>query len=199
MNFRLQKDHDGCVNCIEWNQEGSLLASGSDDLKIKLWDPFRQKLITTLNTNHRGNIFSVKYLPFTNDNIIASSAADSVIYVHDVNSKSILQEIHAHSNRVKRLEVSKDTPYLFWSSGEDGFVLQHDIRCPSNNASRILISYSSCSNKTSNLEVKCLAINPTRTEYLAVGCNDPFARYFFVLYKSYLHVVIMVGRMLGWA
>lgn len=37
-----------------------MLASGSDDLKIKLWDPFRRKLITTIDTQHHGNIFSVK-------------------------------------------------------------------------------------------------------------------------------------------
>jgi hypothetical protein len=72
--------------------------------------------------------------------------------------------------------VSKETPYLFWSSGEDGFVLEHDIRCQSNNASRILINYSSCKNKTNNLEVKCLSINPIHTQYIAIGCNDPFAR-----------------------
>jgi len=27
-------------------------------------------------------------------------------------------------------------------------------------------------------EAKCLAINPRRTEYLAVGANDPYARVF---------------------
>ena len=120
---------------------------------------------------------SKKFIPFTNDNKIVSSAADSVIYIHDVNSQSILHELHAHKNRVKRLEVANDTPNLFWSSGEDGFVLQHDIRCSGDDVSKILISYPSCNNISNKaLEVKCLAINPIRTEYIAVGCNDPFAR-----------------------
>ena len=31
--------HSGCVNCLEWSKTGALLASGSDDLHIKLWRP----------------------------------------------------------------------------------------------------------------------------------------------------------------
>lgn len=27
-----------------------------------------------------------------------------------------------------------------------------------------------------NAEAKCLAVNPVRTEYIAVGANDPYAR-----------------------
>lgn len=30
--------HDGCVNTCSWNKSGDLLLSGSDDLKILLWD-----------------------------------------------------------------------------------------------------------------------------------------------------------------
>ncbi len=106
-----------------------------------------------------------------------SSAADSVIYVHDVNSKSILQELRGHKNRVKRLEVSNDIPHLFWSAGEDGFILQHDIRCSGDDVSKIFIDYSACSNVLNKkLEAKCLAINPVCSDYIAVGCNDPFAR-----------------------
>ena len=32
--------NQGCVNCIEWNRAGSLLASGSDDFKLIVWRPF---------------------------------------------------------------------------------------------------------------------------------------------------------------
>ena len=52
--------HAGCVNCIEWNREGTLLASGSDDFRVMLWDPFRRKRLADIDTGHQGNIFSVK-------------------------------------------------------------------------------------------------------------------------------------------
>lgn len=52
--------HGGCVNCLEWNSDGSILASGSDDLHIILWNPFLKRKIASIDTGHQGNIFSVK-------------------------------------------------------------------------------------------------------------------------------------------
>ena len=31
--------HTGCVNCIEWDRDGTLLVSGSDDQYIRIWRP----------------------------------------------------------------------------------------------------------------------------------------------------------------
>ncbi|GBP39657.1 WD and tetratricopeptide repeats protein 1 [Eumeta japonica] len=56
--------HTGCVNCLEWNLDGSILASASDDLHVMLWDPFRYKQLHNIVTGHSGNIFSVKFQPF---------------------------------------------------------------------------------------------------------------------------------------
>ena len=38
----------------------SLLASGSDDVQVIIWDPFRHKSVTSIRTGHQGNIFSAK-------------------------------------------------------------------------------------------------------------------------------------------
>jgi len=101
--------------------------------------------------------------------------------VYDVNKNLKLNEIHAHQGRVKRLETSKEEPFLFWSCGEDGLVLQHDIRCSSNSNSsfsNILINYSKSNDAKDNLglEAKCVSINPVKSELMAVGANDPYAR-----------------------
>jgi len=56
------------VNCIAvfWFGLFSLLASGSDDVHVIIWDAFRHKALTTVRTSHTGNIFSVKvYMPDT--------------------------------------------------------------------------------------------------------------------------------------
>jgi WD and tetratricopeptide repeat-containing protein 1 len=37
-----------------------MLASGSDDTQVIVWDPFRKKKLTSIQTGHHGNIFSVK-------------------------------------------------------------------------------------------------------------------------------------------
>ncbi len=153
------------------------------DHKIMLWDVYKQKSISKLDTAHLGNIFSVKFLPQCNDSVVASAAGDYKICVYDLRTKSLLHELTSHTNRVKRLAVAQDTPHLFWSCGEDGFIMQHDIRCATNQVSCVLIDYSSCKSTSETngafneaLEVKCLEISPLRSELLAVGCNDPFVR-----------------------
>lgn len=77
--------HEGCVNCLEWTTDGMWLASGSDDYRVMIWDPFRKKLVHVIRTKHLGNVFSVKFLPKTNNSIVATCAADKFIYVYDIN------------------------------------------------------------------------------------------------------------------
>lgn len=38
----------------------SLLASGSDDLDLRIWSPLEGRSVTCMPTGHTGNIFSVK-------------------------------------------------------------------------------------------------------------------------------------------
>ena len=140
-------------------------------------DPFRKKLLNTIHTKHRGNIFSVKFFPNSNESLVGSAAADRDIYVYDVNKNACIHELHAHHGRVKRLETCQDSPTLIWSCGEDGFILQHDIRCDPSSTTSLLLNYPNSKLKSSKyLEAKCIAINPLRSEQLAVGANDPYAR-----------------------
>ena len=38
--------HQGCVNTVAFNQDGSKLISGSDDKKIKLWDYYTGRILS---------------------------------------------------------------------------------------------------------------------------------------------------------
>ncbi|XP_030377519.1 WD and tetratricopeptide repeats protein 1 isoform X2 [Scaptodrosophila lebanonensis] len=171
--------HDGCVNCMEWSNDGLLLASGSDDYKVMIWDPFRKRRVHVVHTKHLGNMFSVKFLPRHNNSIVATCAADKFIYVYDINhTNETIFSCSCHTMRAKRLATAPDSPHVFWSAGEDGNILQLDMREPHrcrNEDSRVRL-ISLCTLVESITEAKCLAINPRRTEYLAVGANDPYAR-----------------------
>ena len=155
----------------------SLLASGSDDVQIIIWDPFRQRRLKCLQSGHQGNIFSVKFIPDSNDNILCSGAADCKVRVHDLNSCETTLSCCCHMGRVKRLAVANNSPSMFWSGAEDGLVLQYDLRerhrCSkiTNNLLISLLDYNG-----PNAEVKCIAINPMRPEMMAVGANDAFVR-----------------------
>lgn len=169
--------HNGCVNCLEWNESGSLLGSGSDDLTAVIWDPHRRKKLTTIRTGHLGNIFSLKFLPNSQDETIATGAADCKVRVHNVPRGETTHAFSCHAGRVKRLAVVPNLPYMFWSAGEDGTIRQFDLRSPhlcSDSCNNVLINLNYYTGKHG--ECKCLAINPHRPEQLAVGASDPFIR-----------------------
>ena len=54
--------HRGCVNTICWNERGSAILSGSDDQHLIVTDPYTTKILTSVHSGHRENIFSAKFL-----------------------------------------------------------------------------------------------------------------------------------------
>jgi len=86
--------HRGCVNALSWSDDGTTLLSGSDDTRICIWasdaessntvSPHPMKLVDTIATGHRANIFSARYLPNTNTPTIVSCAGDKEIRVFEV-------------------------------------------------------------------------------------------------------------------
>ncbi|XP_025099110.1 WD and tetratricopeptide repeats protein 1-like [Pomacea canaliculata] len=169
--------HQGCVNCLEWNETGSLLASGSDDVQVILWDPFLHRSKTIIRTGHQGNIFSVKFLPASGDSTLVTGAADCKIRVHDLNMQETMQVFSCHAGRVKRIATAPNLPFVFWSAAEDGCIMQFDLRCPemsSSHPSNILINLNA--HMGDHAEAKCIAVNSLRPELIAVGANDPYVR-----------------------
>ncbi|XP_077538991.1 WD and tetratricopeptide repeats 1 isoform X2 [Haemaphysalis longicornis] len=169
--------HTGCVNCLEWNQKGEILASGSDDVQIMLWDPFRHRKLHTIPSGHHGNIFSIKFLPYSGDSLMVSGAADFKIRVHDIHSRETTMVCGCHTSRVKRLATAASVPYVFWSAAEDGVILQFDYRSPhqcSADASHVLVNLGYHLGR--NVEAKCIAVNQLRPHLVAVGANDSYIR-----------------------
>ena len=102
--------HTGCVNALCWSNSGRLLASGSDDTYLNLYSyqpesstaPFA--LNTTLLTGHNANIFSVKFMPHSNDQTLVTCAGDSQVRVFDIehsgrSTESSAFSMSARSNR----------------------------------------------------------------------------------------------------
>jgi WD40 repeat protein len=82
--------HRGCVNTARWDPTGSFLVSGSDDRTVKIWD-FRKnlndaKLVHTVRTSHRSNIFCAEMSPI-DQNIVVSCSADGTLYRNAVNTR----------------------------------------------------------------------------------------------------------------
>ena len=56
---RRLKEHNGCVNCINFSWSGRWLASGSDDLHVVLWDWARGNMVSKFDSGHVANVFQV--------------------------------------------------------------------------------------------------------------------------------------------
>lgn len=154
------KGHDGCVNCLQWNTPGTLLASGSDDMFIRLWNA-EGGPVHAFSSTHMNNIFSVQFLPSGRDEIILSAAGDSSVRMHSY-THSDAPYVWWSSARVKRLAVTRAEPLLFWSAAEDGLVKEYDVRT---SASSTLLNFE-------GKECKSLAINETHPEMIAVALNE---------------------------
>ncbi len=55
----LQK-HNGCVNCVSFNDSGEILISASDDRHVCLWDWARKKNLLHFDSGHTANVFQVR-------------------------------------------------------------------------------------------------------------------------------------------
>ncbi|KAJ7421186.1 WD and tetratricopeptide repeat protein 1 isoform X2 [Pitangus sulphuratus] len=165
--------HSGCVNCLEWNEKGDLLASGSDDQHTIVWDPLHHKKLLSMHTGHTANIFSVKFLPHSGDRILITGAADSKVHVHDLTVKETVHMFGDHTNRVKRIATAPMWPNTFWSAAEDGLIRQYDLR-ENSKRSEVLIDLTEYCGQL--VEAKCLTVNPQDNNYLAVGASGPFVR-----------------------
>ena len=169
--------HTGCVNCIQWDSNGRLLASGSDDKTVIVWDGLVGKKLARVETPHEGNIFSVVWMPGGDDQLLGTGAGDCRVCILNVETGTTTRSIVGHSGRVKRLTTAPDNPGVVWSGGEDGVVRQWDLRERwSGDSANVLINLTQQAGR--GAEVKCVTICPGRSELIAVGANDPFVRVF---------------------
>ncbi|XP_034866800.1 DDB1- and CUL4-associated factor 6 isoform X4 [Mirounga leonina] len=174
--FTVLNVHDVCVNTICWNETGEYILSGSDDTKLVISNPYSRKVLTTIRSGHRANIFSAKFLPCTNDKQIVSCSGDGVIFYTNVEQDAETNrqcQFTCHYGTTYEIMTVPNDPYTFLSCGEDGTVRWFDTRIK-----------TSCTKEDckDDILINCrraatsVAICPPIPYYLAVGCSDSSVR-----------------------
>ena len=117
--------------CSHFNDSGSKLASGSDDLEVIVWDWMRGKKICSFPTGHTSNVFQSKFLPLTGDSHIVTCSRDGQVRLAQLSETGTCQrtkKVAQHRRASHKLALFRDRPHEFISGGEDGLIFDIDVR-----------------------------------------------------------------------
>jgi len=107
--------HRGVVRCLATSPDGILLASGSSDKTIKLWDWTTGKEIMTLN-GHSSGVLAIAFSP--DGRLLASGSGDKTIKLWQLPNRKAVRSLTGHEEAVNALAFSPDGKVLA-SSGRD--------------------------------------------------------------------------------
>ena len=116
----VQTGHSGQVLSIAFTSDSKLMASGSVDKTIVLWDPATGNQLRTLK-GHTGTVNSVAFSP--DDKQLASGSADNTIKIWDVASGREKQTLSGHTLFVSSVAFSLDGRLLASGSGDQSVKL----------------------------------------------------------------------------
>jgi WD40 repeat protein len=164
------RGHQKSVNSIAFNPDGTILASGSADQTIILWDVSTLGLLKQLGqplSGHTDDVYSIAFNP--DGTILASGSADQTIILWDVSTpgspEQLGQPLSWHSEGVTSVAFSPDGKILA-SGSYDQYVVIWDISTPEAPESLISIHFPGF-----NDTVNCLAFSPDG-DILAAGIES---------------------------
>ncbi len=144
INSYTLKGHNDSVHSIAFSPDGKILASGSGDKTIKLWDISTGETIKML-TGHSKGVDSVSFSP--DGKILASGSYDKTIKLWDVSTGENIRTLTGHSNDVNSVSFSPDGKILASGSEESTIKLWNistgmnirTLNVPSNNIDTVSI------------------------------------------------------------
>ncbi|XP_053684327.1 DDB1- and CUL4-associated factor 8 [Sabethes cyaneus] len=125
--------HGSCVNSLNFNSSGTLLASGSDDLKINLWNWQNGKLVQSIASEHRMNIFQTKFFEasgYRNEIKIISTGRDGQVRLTRVGHAGEIERtiLFKQSQPIHKIAIPARSQFEFLTACEDGLVKSFDLR-----------------------------------------------------------------------
>lgn len=172
------KGHDGCVNSLNFNESGSLLVSGSDDLKIMLWKWASNEMVYQFESTHITNVFQTKFMNTLGGGNqamhIISSARDGHVIHHELPSSGgnpASTSLIKHTLPVHKIALPETSPFEVLTAGEDGYVIRCDLR---DNVNERLVT-AKLSTTHRRMALYSISAHPLKNEFCVSG-RDQFVR-----------------------
>ncbi|CAK84536.1 unnamed protein product, partial (macronuclear) [Paramecium tetraurelia] len=108
-------------NIYQMGIAGTIIASGSDDNSVRIWDAKTGQLTKAKFNNHTGAVRSVCFSP--DGNTLASGSCDFSMYLLDVKTGLKKSKLKAHTNWVQSLCFSPNGKTLASSSNDNSIRL----------------------------------------------------------------------------
>ncbi|CAN8070110.1 unnamed protein product [Agarophyton chilense] len=116
--------HEKDINAVAVSPDSRIIASGSQDRSIKLWDPSNGKLLRKC-VGHRRGVWAVQFS--TVDRILASCSGDSTVRLWNVADGSCLRTLQGHLAGVLKANFISSGTQLA-SVGADGLLKVWNVR-----------------------------------------------------------------------
>lgn len=183
--YRLSS-HKGPITSIDYAPNGKFFASASQDSTVNIW-PLNAHTESLVIPNEKPITYHCHTSPIRSVNISPDSATfctasnDKTVKIYDANHiNKFLFTLHGHTNWVRSAKYSPASTggNLIASTGDDGLILVHDIRCNPNNFP--IHSISGSRNKITSLNrpphFNCLEWYPLSDFMICVGSSDSSVR-----------------------
>jgi len=112
--------HSAFVQSVDINRDNTLIASGSTDATVKVWDFATGELLYIL-TGHGGDIESVQFSP--DGQYLVSTAADFKAILWDMSNGELVHEFSEHSLPVTSVAFTSDGNYMVTGSSDLQLIL----------------------------------------------------------------------------
>ena len=103
--LKILEGHTRDVNSVAFSPDGQILASGSDDDTIRLWDVNTDELIETFE-GHTSSVTSVTFSP--DGQTLASGSRDETTRLWNVDTGELLKTLRGHAEDVNSVAFSPD-------------------------------------------------------------------------------------------
>ncbi len=158
---RLPYENTGWVNVLAFSPDGKMLASGSTDKKVLLWDAATGEMLTSL-TEHLNGIAALTFS--SNGSTLASASTDGTIRFWNTENRSLLlTRITGHSEWMKAVTFLKDSSTLA-TAAFNGAITFWDLKTLQKSGTQ-MIGHRDL--------LPTLAFSPDGTKFASVGATGP--------------------------